>query len=266
MTGRDAEIDNLIILGQLSGRAREGPVTYNQAIEYHKQELNNARDLGDRAREGSACDNLGKIYYSIGDFQQTIVYERLHLNIAKEMGNKAREQDACHSLGIAHDKLGDFRKAIDYDNSDLQFAKEIGNKAKEEAAYKNLGVAYHRLGNFKQAIQYHMQNLGLVKERKLTTELSGDKAGDFFRTTKEKGRRNLEGDAYYHLDRSYHGLNDFKQAMLYHTLHLCVSKELGNKSKEATAYCNLGIVYHSLGSFKEATEYLPLSQHCQRNG
>ena len=72
---------------------------------------------------------------------------------------------------------------------------------------------------------------------------------------KEVGDKHGEGGTYGNLGNAYLSLGDFKKAIEYHNLHLKIAKEVGDKHGEGAAYGNLGSAYHSLGDFKKAIEY-----------
>ena len=207
---------------------------FNQAIEYFKQHLSIAKELGDRADEGSAYNNLGMAYHKLGDFNQAIEYHKQHLSIAKELGDRADEGLTYNNLGLVYLKLGDLNQVIEYFEQYLSIAKELGDRADEVIAYNNLGMAYYKLGDFNQAIEYHKQYLSIAKEL-------GDSAD--------------EGRTYKNLGSAYYKLGDFNQAIEYHKQHLSIAKELGDRADEGSAYNNLGMVYHSLGDFNQAIEY-----------
>ena len=205
---------------------------FNQAIEYHKQHLSIAKELGDRAGEGSAYNNLGSAYYKLGDFNQAIEYQKQHLSIAKELGDRVGEGSAYNILGFASYKLGDFNQAIEYSKQHLSIAEQLGDR--EGIAYNNLGSAYHRLGDFNQAIEYHKQHLSIAKQL-------GDRAG--------------EGSAYSNLGSVYYKLGDFNKAIEYHKQHLSIAEQLRDREGEEVAYNNLGSAYHGLGDFNQAIKY-----------
>ena len=203
-------------------------------IEIIKQDVLNAKELGDRVGEGTAYNHLGTAYCKLGDFNEAIEYHKQHLRIAKELGDRADEGRAYNNLGMAYHMLGDFNQAIEYFKQHLSIAKELGDRAGEGHAYNNLGMAYHKLGDFNQAIEYFKQYLSIAKEL-------GDRAG--------------EGRAYNNLGLAYHMLGDFNQAIEYHKQHLSIAKELGGRAGEGRAYNNLGMVYHKLGDVNQAIEY-----------
>ena len=216
------------------GNAYQRLDDFKQAVEYHNKHLTIAKELGDSSGEGRAYGNLGNAYQGLGDFKQAIKYHNQDLSIAKELADRAGEGRAYGNLGNAYDSLGDFKQAVKYHNKHLTIAKELGDSSGEGRAYGNLGNAYQGLGHFKQAIKYHNQRLSIAKEL-------GDRAG--------------EGRAYGNLGNAHKGLGDFEQAVKYHNQDINIAKELGDRAGEGGAYGNLGIAYKSLGDFKEAVKY-----------
>ena len=206
----------------------------SKTIEYHKQEIAIAKELGNRVKEAIAYSNLGNTYHRFGNFKKALEYHSLSLSIIKEVGNRAGEGRAYGNLGNAYHHLGNFKQAIEYHNLSLSVAKEVEDIAEEGRAYANLGNAYDSLGNFKKAMEYHSQDLSIAKEL-------GDRAG--------------EGQAYGRLGIAYHHLGDFKQAIKYHNLHLSIAKEVGDRAGEGRAYGSLGNAYNCLGNFEQAIGY-----------
>lgn len=60
------------------------------------------------------------------------------------------------------------------------------------------------------------------------------------------GDKHGESSAYGSLGIAYDSLEDFKNALKYHNLHLEITKEIGDKHGEGKAHGNLGITYYSL--------------------
>ncbi|CAH3190438.1 unnamed protein product [Porites lobata] len=207
---------------------------FQQAIEYHKQDLSIAIEVGDRAGQGRAYCNLGNAYKSLGQFQQAIEYHKQCLSVAIEVGYRAGQGGAYGNLGIAFKSLGQFQQAIEYHEQDLSIAIEVGDRAGQGRAYRNLGNAYQSLGQFQQAIEYHKQDLSIAIE-------VGDRAG--------------QGRAYCNLGNAYDSLGQFQQAIEYHKQDLSIAIEVGDRAGQGRAYGNLGNAYQSLGQFQQAIEY-----------
>ena len=93
-------------------------MTERSRIEYHKQQLSIATEVGDRAGQGRAYGNLGNAYHRLGQFQQAIEYHKQHMSIAIEVGDRAGQGGAYGNLGIAYHSLGQFQQAIEYHKQD----------------------------------------------------------------------------------------------------------------------------------------------------
>ena len=206
---------------------------FQKAVEYHEKRLKIAKEVGDRAGEGTAYCNLGIAYQRLGNFQKAVEYHENHLKIAKEVGDRAGEWMAYGNLGNDYQRLGNFQNAVEYHEKHLKIAKEVGDRAGDGMTYCNLGNDYHRLGNFQKAVEYHEKHLKIAKE-------VGDRVG--------------EGMAYCNLGHAYQSLGDFEKAVEYHKKHLKIEKDVGDRYNEGNAYSNLGNINQILGRVQKACE------------
>ena len=207
----------------------------HQEIEYLKQYLSIAEEVGDRAGSaGCVYGKLGCAYQSLGDSQRAIEYHNQHLRIAKEVGDRACEGKAYCNLGCAYVSLKEFQRAIENYNQGLRIAKEVGDRADEGRAYGNLGATYHSLKEFQRAIEYHNQTLSIAKE---------------------VGDRVCQGTAYNNLGATYGSLNEFQRAIECNKKCLIIAKEDGDRALEGKAYANFGVVCGKLSEFQRAIEY-----------
>ena len=207
---------------------------YPKAIEYHEKHLKLAIEIGDRVGEGRAYGNLGNAYQSLGDYQKAIKCHEKRLKIAIKIGDRGGEGRTYGNLGNAYQSLGDYQKAIEYHEKHLKIAMEIGDWGGEGRTYGNLGNAYQSLGDYRKAIEYHEKHL------KIAIEI-GDRGG--------------EGRTYGNLGNAYQSLDDYRKAIEYHEKDLKIAIEIGDRGGEGGAYGNLGNVYESLGEYRKAIEY-----------
>ncbi len=247
---------------------------FNRAIEYFKNSLGIAKEIGDMAKESGCYINLGATYYTLGDFSKTIDYFKMSLKIVKSIRDKSKESACYVGLGAAYHALGDFNKAFEYYEKALEIIQEIGDKLGESRCYANLGNVYYGLGDFKKAIEYHEKALEITKaiadktaESRYYANLGnaycglGDfkKAIDYYEKaleiTKIIGNKGEESGCYVGLGNVYDNLEDFKKAIEYHEKALEIAKAIADKTDESRCYTNLGNVYYGLGDFKKAIEY-----------
>lgn len=62
-------------------------------------------ELGEKAKEGKAYGNLGRVHRSLRDFKQAIRYHELQLSIAQKENSKADEAMAYHDLACNLESL-----------------------------------------------------------------------------------------------------------------------------------------------------------------
>ena len=205
-----------------------------KSIEYYKNDLSVAKEVGDRQEEGRAYVNLGNTYYSLGNFLKAEEYHEKHLSTAKEIGDTFEEGRAYGNLGNDYLSLGKFQKAIEYHEKHLSIAKELEDEDEEGRACGNLGNAYHSLENVQHAIEYHEKELLIAKEM---------------------SNKSREGRAYGNLGRDYYSVSNFQKAIRYHEKELLIAKELNDKDREGAVYSNLGDISCRMGNFEKAIEY-----------
>ena len=116
---------------------------------------------------GAIHSMLGNAHHSLGDFSQAIKYHTQDLEIAKEVGDRAGEGKAYGNLGIAHHSLGDFSQAIKYHTQDLAIAEEVGDRAGEGMSYALLGTGHMHLNEYVKAVAYFEAQHALAVSLKL---------------------------------------------------------------------------------------------------
>ena len=72
-------------------------------MEYYKQCLRNAEEIGDRDGQGCAYCHLGKCYLKLHDLKEATECYKQHLSIAEEIGDRMKE--ACAHDGLGHSFL-----------------------------------------------------------------------------------------------------------------------------------------------------------------
>ncbi|MCG8406223.1 MAG: CHAT domain-containing protein, partial [Phycisphaerales bacterium] len=209
-----------------------------KAIEYHKQHLSVAIEVGDRAGQGRGYGNLGIVYDCLGQVQQAIEYQKQCLSIAIEVDDRAGQGGAYDSLGIAYLSLEDFKQSVEHHRKSLGIAIEVGDRDGEGMVYGNLGSLYKSMGDLQGAIAYYKKSLSIAKE---------------------VGNRSLQGYTFASLGNAYLSLEQFQQAMEYHKQQLKIAKEVGDMVLEASSYHDLGVTLMLSGSPDEAVVHLKFS-------
>ena len=72
----------------------------------------------------------------LSDFKKAIEFHKQHLNIAKELGERVNEGKGCFSLGLDFEFSGALHEALDYYRSSVQVYNEARALLKSEDAWK----------------------------------------------------------------------------------------------------------------------------------
>ena len=208
------------------------------ARDYFELALKKGRECGNKAFEGTVYNNLGLVYWSLGESRKAFEFYQPSLNIATETGDKSLKGSVYNNLGNAYKSFGESRKAIEFLQLSLTIATETGNKRLEGSVYNNLGGVYLALAESRKAIQFFQLSLTIATET---------------------GNKCLEGSVYNNLGSAYDSLDESRKAIEFCQLSLTIATETGNKSLEGSVYNNLGTAYNSLGEFRKAIEFCQLS-------
>jgi tetratricopeptide (TPR) repeat protein len=245
-----------------------------RAIEYHKQALAIAREVGDRRSEGYQLGNLANVYHDLGQMERAIECHQQALAIARVIDDRYVEGSTLNNLGLAYSALAQVEQAIGYYEQAVIIAREIGDRRGEGHRLGNLGAAYGDLGQMERAIEYYEQALTIARE---IGERAGEGAdlgglGNAYRTigqveraieyyqqaltiAREIGDRRGEANRLGNLGLAYSELGQVEQAIEHYEQSLAISREIGDRRGEGNGLGNLGNAYHSLGQVKRAVEY-----------
>ncbi|MEH2151736.1 tetratricopeptide repeat protein, partial [Nostoc sp.] len=192
---------------------------YQQAIEFHQQCLNIAREIGDRNTQGKSLANLGNAYNSLGQYERAIEFFQQSLDIAREIGDRNTQGLSLMNLGNAYFFLGQYQQAIEFLQQSLEIAREIGNRNSEGKSLASLGNAYFFLGQYQQAIEFLQQSLEIAR-----------KIGD----------HNTEGLSIMNLGNAYNYQGQYERAIEFYQRSLEIAREIGDRNSEGKSLANLG--------------------------
>jgi len=226
------------VLGNL-GQACAHLGQYNEAVEYYKEALAIAREIGNKSDECDYLCNLGRAYRNLGQYKRSAEYHQQALNIAREIRDRRREGINLCNLGITYRNLGQHKCAIKCLKISLDISREIVNRHEEGRILMNLGKAYLETGLAEKAIAYHQQALDIVCEI---------------------GDRREEGNLLCAMGWAYDSLGEYEQAIGCYERGLSIMRDIGDRRGECVSLLSLGGSYLKLSDFETAIKYLRQSR------
>jgi CHAT domain-containing protein/tetratricopeptide (TPR) repeat protein len=206
---------------------------FQAALQSFGQALTIYREIGDRAGEGAALNNIGEVYSSLGQYLQALDSYEQALAISRAIGDRTGEGRTLTGIGAVYDRLGQYLQALDSYEQALAISRAIGDRTGEGAALTGTGFVYRSLGQYLQALNYFGQ--ALVISRAI-----GDRASE---------GRTLTG-----IGEVYRSLGQYSQALDSYEQALAISRAIGDSTGEGGTLNNIGLVYSSLGQYSQALD------------
>lgn len=215
---------------------------YDEALQYFQKfmQMQTKSAPGDNHDLATAYNNLGYIYYMIGEYD--LALENYQAAVDKGVKYKvplSKLADFYGNIGdIYYYVAGDYELALKYFKKALKLRRKVkdNNILDIASSYNAMGLVYWSMGENDIALQYYNQYLSINQEL-------GEELGVAI--------------AYGNIASAYSGKRDYQLAQEYDFKSLeLILKLLGSTHpRVATCYNNIGLNYNNLGDYDLAIEY-----------
>jgi CHAT domain-containing protein len=192
-----------------------------------------AKRLGDIPNEGSALNNIGKLYNDYGDFQRALNYYLQALPLFADRPD--RRALTLNNIGVAYIWLGDAERSLDHFQQALVILKNGPDRTAESQTLSNIGFAHQRLLKYPEALDYY------ARARAMQQKI---------------GNRPQEGQTLELLGVIHSEMGQPEKAVEYHQQALEIQRSVKNIRREAKSLNSLGHVYGLLGQPEKAMDNL----------
>jgi CHAT domain-containing protein/Flp pilus assembly protein TadD len=134
------------------------------AVKKYEEALLICRDIGNRSGEAIALNNLGLVYYSLGEKQKALDFYTQALPLLRAVGDRRTEATTLNNIGTAYDALGEKQKALDFYAQAAPLRRAVGDRSGEASTLNNIGVVYISQGEKRKALDFFTQALPLGRE------------------------------------------------------------------------------------------------------
>jgi tetratricopeptide (TPR) repeat protein len=193
-----------------------------------------ARDIGDRAGEAQALEDLATVYGQLGRLDEAIDCNERALAAFRALGDRRGEAGCLVGTGITYRQRECFDTAAEYLEHGLRVSREDGNRPGEASALNNLGQVAQRQGRYTAAIEWHRQAIAVYREL---------------------GNRLGEAVALVNLGWAHHRAGQQDQAVDRLEAGVALFGELGDRYNEAEGLWALGASHHAAGREDQARTY-----------
>jgi DNA-binding SARP family transcriptional activator len=208
---------------------------YAEAVAHHQQTLAIGRDLGDRHVEAASLNNLGLVYERQGRYDESAACQQESLAIKRELGDRGGQAISLSNLGYVQTLLGRYEEAVACQRESLAIHRDTGDRRCQAISLGNLGVVYERMGRYDEAVTCQRENLAIRREL-------GDRRGEAY------GLHDL-GIVYRRQGRPEESLASLRES-------LAIRRDQADPYGQADSLKELGITLRALGRPDEARTHL----------
>jgi CHAT domain-containing protein/Tfp pilus assembly protein PilF len=253
------------------------------SIEKYQEALELYRRAGARREEADVLNNIGKVYWRLGETRKALEKLNEVLPINRAIGARSGEAETLNNLGMIYWSLGGTQQALEKYNEALPIIRAIGDRYGEAVTLNNLGLAYHSLGDMQKALgQYSealpirravgdrsgeantLNNIGQVYDSLGEMQKALEKYNEALPLKRAIGARDGEAVTLHNIGAAYHSLGEMQKALDKYNEALLISRAIGARDGEAVTHLNIGTVYRTLGETQKAldkyNEALPILQ------
>ena len=201
------------------------------ALEHYERALHAYRAVGDRQGEGRALNHIASVQEKLA---RVALARELHgqaLAIARAIRDRKVEADSLHGLAWIAHTQAQQEEALGYYEQALSIYRETGNRTGESDVLNEVGLIRQMLGEKQWALELVEQSLRLRRE-------IGDRGGE--------GRTlNSQGLIYADLGQEEKAYECYRQSFL-------IRKETGDRNGEGVVLYNIGKLYFKRGRYSLA--------------
>lgn len=207
---------------------------YSQAGHYYQIALARFRQsgpAGDRQGEVRTLNNLGIVYWGMGDYGAAYKCFSQALAIWRDLNDPQGQGVTLGNLGQIAGELGHYEQARDYYLQALALLQAVGDRHGQAIDLLNLGAAYGYLEDYTTAMTYYAQ------------------ARDLFRAV---GDRQSEGATLTYCAYTYLAQGAAEQAMACLEPALAIFTELQQRQWQVRVHAGLAIAHLYLSQLPQA--------------
>jgi tetratricopeptide (TPR) repeat protein len=127
---------------------------YELALQYYLKSLALKKAMLDKTGIAKLSNNIGLIYFRLGDDDKAMSYYQEVLNIAEEIDAPVLASTQVN-MGFIYSRQGAHNKALTYHQKAFETYQSLEDNMRWANMYINIGLEYEHLGNYEIAISQY---------------------------------------------------------------------------------------------------------------
>ena len=184
---------------------------YQNALSYFLKASEVYESEMDLVYTAKICNDIGKVYFQIGDLQQAIPYFEKSLSLSRAHNISDTEGDALYQLGRTFTREENYALALDFLNQAMKIHKRNGYRANVLRTQNEMGRVYLKTDRMQQALIYLSKTIDSAAKDGPIAELKDahairfqvfEKLGDYRRAINDQLRVQVLKDSIFSTTKS----------------------------------------------------------------
>src|SRR6266542_3250387 len=204
-----------------------------KSIEKYHEALELYRRASERNGEAQTLNNIGEVYWSLGEMQKALEKYNEVLPIWRAIGDRRGEATTLSGMGVVYRSLGDMRKALEKYNESLPIRRAIDDRSGEATTLSLMGVVYRLVGETQKALEKYNEALPIMRAI---------------------GHRRCEAEILNNIGTVYRFLGETQKALEKYNEALSLFQFVGGRDGEAEALMGIARVEQKRGNLSQARQ------------
>ncbi|MEM2899370.1 MAG: DUF2791 family P-loop domain-containing protein, partial [Thermoplasmata archaeon] len=246
----------------------------DNALQYNRQLLKLARELGDDKRRAEIHRNIGTIMREKNEWEEALENYEKSYKISEKLNEVHGSSESLVLIGEVHWAKGELNKSVEYFKKAISIAERVGDAKVLAMAYMNLGLVSRHIGELSSALVHYEKslsflsnigdahemaraynNIGHVYWDKGDHGLAIENFEKCISIAQRTGNIKLMGVGLADAGWYYAKMQEFEKAVVYLDRALEIFEKLGNKLMIAKVYVAYGVLYKLERNWQRSTEY-----------
>ncbi len=144
---------------------------FSEAIEHFQEAAILAHELGKKNQELVYLSNLGDINERIRNFPQALEFYKKAVELAESSGNLMEELRILNSVIEVYEELEKYSDALQFSENAIKLSERLGDLKKKAMVINNMGSIHYKQNNHDLALDYFQQSEKIFRRLKDTENL-----------------------------------------------------------------------------------------------
>ncbi|NET57538.1 MAG: tetratricopeptide repeat protein [Symploca sp. SIO2E6] len=227
-------------------------IRFGEALARFEEALLIYQEIGDKVGIGTTLHQMGRVYYSMEQYQQGLDYYQRGLVVQREVNDDFGARISLNRIGSVYDRLGDYQQALDYYQQAVAIPQADGASCRDRAWQRitltGIGRIYQRWEDYRQALANYRQAVAIEQELSNCPE-------EEIPASYARGAKLL-----YNTGLVAQELGKYREGLAYLQQALGIYQRVEDGDEQWIILNQLGVVSRKMGEYQQALAYFQEAQ------